>query len=170
MIILECSIVCTFTLFVCMIARFLWPCLYHWSWVPFVVAFIVCLMVTVLVHMAHWKCWRYLFHTRRRLHSSPQPPSPIRLTCILSSSLALLSIGYGVCRCDAEPLWPALLVGIVTCLYTLVACSSSYCSSCSLSLSAPSMVNASANLASSGGSCDGKSSGMSTSSSDDEPV
>ncbi len=162
---------CTFTLFVCMIARFLWPCLYHWPWVPFVLAFIVCLMVTVLVHMAHWKCWRYLFHTRRRLHSSSRPPNPIRLTCIFSSSLILLSIGYGFVRCDTEPLWPALVIGVIASLYTLVACSSSYCSSCSLSLSAPSMVNTPANLASGGGDSSlGKSSGMSTSSSDEEAV
>ena len=163
---------CTFTVFVCMIARFLWPCLYHWPWIPFVVAFIACLMATVLVHMAHWKCWRYLIHTRRRLHSSSHISTPIRLTCIFSSSLMLLSVGYGFARCDNEPLWPAFLVGIVACIYTFVACSSSYgscCSSscCSSSLLSSSMVKTPPSLAS-GGSSSVKSSGISTSSSDDE--
>lgn len=54
-----------------LVARFFLTCLSSIAWSLLLTLFVASLCMTVLIHMYHWKCWRYIRHAPQRLRSFP---------------------------------------------------------------------------------------------------
>ena len=141
MLFIEIGITLTVFMLGVLIAHATWPCLVHIDWPPFILAFVVILIVCMLLHILRWKCWSYLCHNRQRLRSmSSDRKRPLRIFRITWAALFLWSVAYALVAglSCGTPWWPGLVVPALTLIYTL----SKWSSSCSSSASEPSNVNA----------------------------
>ena len=150
MFFIEIGLTLTVSMLGVLVAHATWPCLVHIDWTPFVLAFVILLMICMLLHILRWKCWSYLCHNRQRLQSNSSEHKPtFPFIRIVWTTLIIWSISYVLASTLLDcgtPWWPGLIVPCIYTIYTLSRCSGS-CSS-SEEEEEPSIVNA---LASTGG-------------------
>lgn len=123
------GIAVSISMFGFILARVFWPCLRIIPWSPILVPFVLCLIVTMLLHMYGWKCWSYLCHDRKRLHSRTNASSSsIPYAYMVIGILCAWSASFGVCSWNIPscnvPWWPALICPTVAFIYTVAVLSS----------------------------------------------
>jgi len=125
------------------VARFVVPCLSPIPWSMLLTLFVVSLLVTMTVHMYHWKCWRYIRHGPQRLRSFTDETSNrnvcvgvIFLIWLEATTFVLLS---WLCCQELNPLVFLVVVPAALCSYTASICP--FVSSDSDSLELSSNVN-----------------------------
>lgn len=120
------------------------PC-FQISWSVILTLFSVSLIVTVLVHVQRWRCWRYLRHGPQRLRSFHEDHNRAlsHKYVVLLWLWWMVGTAVGITYiCDREA-WPwSLFSGLPACVYTAATWTAG-CSSPDESLSeSPPNVNA----------------------------
>ena len=132
MLFIEIGLTLSVSMLGVFVAHATWPCLARVDWTPFILAFVIILIVCMFLHILRWKCWSYLCHNRQRLRSmSEGHKRPVRFVRIVWAVLNVWSIAYALISAWLDcgtPWWPGLFVPAWSVFYTLSMCAAS-CSS-----------------------------------------
>jgi hypothetical protein len=131
------------------VARFVVSCLSAVAWSMLLTFFVISMLITMVIHMYHWKCWRYIRHDPQRLRSLTveRSTNSVRVGVILFIWLEAATFVLSTWFCWQELKAVVFLVIVPAAFVTYVVAFGSYtASTCSFSSSEPESLELASNV------------------------